>query len=210
MTALYVLGAIALLLTALCLTRISIRVRYDSIYGGGLTVYAGVGFLRYRLHPPKEKKVKKERRVREKPEKKKKIAEKKEAKKPSLGEIFAIIKEARNIVGKLAAKFGQALRLRAHRVEIVVATDDAAKTALAYGAACQAAAYLIEFLTLHFDCKVKNAAVWSDFSRTEPSARLDLKLSVRIGALFGIAFSSAWAIAMLYLKLKKTTIAGDS
>ncbi len=126
--------------------------------------------------------------------KEKKKEEKKDTKeKKSLAEILDII----SLVSKLAVgvirTFFKHLSIKVARIKMVIATSDAATTAIAYGAATQALNLLLPRLE-----KLKNfknldkseIAVSADFTAEAPVIDVELSFSIRVWHIFAVAFSA--------------------
>jgi len=73
------------------------------------------------------------------------------------------------------------LYVRLKMLEVVIATDDAAKTALLYGGTIQAANILCELLRRfsHFRCHSENLVIAPDFTAEKSRFRIHLILSIR-------------------------------
>ena len=91
-----------------------------------------------------------------------------------------------DILGVFLRQFSKHVKIRVLRYKIIIGTDDAAKTALLYGAAEQATAYLFTILgeNAKFTFSKKNSLVWADFTsdRTMADVKIDVSISV-FGAL---------------------------
>ena len=186
MTALYILLGIAALIAFLALLRITLILDAEE----ELTLTVKVLCFRFRLlpkrkRPPKlrhfrikafrRRRLKEERRFRKKElvhaasKKKEKKAEavkaaEKEAPKRSLKENVAFgVDLVKYVVLRVLKAFGKRLRVDIHRIDITVATGDAAKTAITYGYVCQGVAYLKtvldRYLTIRYSQKQRDAVV---------------------------------------------------
>ena len=130
--------------------------------------------------------------------KKRRKAEQKEAKKgqpkPPLGEIIHMVLELIKVV---FARLGRHLRIDVARLRLVVATGDAAKTAVLWGAVCPAVGALLELLNritnLHTvkDCVID---VVPDFTAETFTADICISFSLRVWHLFDIAFRALVAL----------------
>ena len=113
---------------------------------------------------------------------KKKIEARKEQPESGLTEIKESLSSSLNIL-KIFLKhfYAKRSKVTVHRFNIVIATEDPAKTAIAYGSIIQTVAYFLEFInnttTLHIPRSVP-INVTSDFC--SQSSHLDLKLSLVI------------------------------
>ncbi len=202
-------------------------------YDETLSLYLRVLFLKFKITPREKKKpslrkytLKRYRRSLEKEaakrEKKKKRQEKKKAKKnsdkrkkaagtktketpkKSVKDIIELIGLISAALGGLIKSFGKHLKIKTVRMNITVATGDAARTAVVYGTVCQGVAYIMELLYNLTGFTVKRngeVTVVPDF--TAESSTLDLKFvfKLRVWHVFAMIFSAG--IAFLKKKLKK-------
>ena len=110
-----------------------------------------------------------------------------------MSEILDMISLIRELVAVVIRRFFGHLRIRVARLKLVVATPDAATTAIAYGAACTALNLLIPTLS-----EVKNFklpaedefGVVCDFTADTPSFDVKLSFSLRVWHLFHVAFGA--------------------
>lgn len=211
MTAWIILGAILLFFVFLLSLKATITVGYSD----EVTLSIRVLFVKIKLLPKKTKKgphsmsAKKAEKLRKKAAKaaaKKKEAkrlkaehklQKKEAEKDkpkkSMSEILDMISLIRELVAVVIRRFFGHLRIRVTRLKLVVATPDAATTAIAYGAACTAINLLLPTLS-----EVKNFklpaedefGVVCDFTADTPSFDVKLSFSLRVWHLFHVAFGA--------------------
>ena len=178
----YIVGAILLFLGLLLSMKVNIVVSYKK----ELCVFLRILFIKIRLFPKKvklkEKKKKKESVKEEKTGTEKKTAE--ETKKTS--PINAILK-TKDLILSLAKKTLGKLYVKFSRLNIVVACEDASKTALAYGATVQSVAYLMEALDNVSNVKVSrfsNINVDSNFISQKSS--IEGKVIIYIRVISGI------------------------
>ena len=130
----YILLGIALLIALILITKVRIIVSYTD----ELKVYAKILFIKIRIVPEKEKKSKKKKdkkkdtQVKEAPQKEESIVKK----------IWSI----KSLVADIIARFLNKLHFKFLRLRVVIACNNAAKTALLYSGVNQGITYLIEFL----------------------------------------------------------------
>ena len=202
MAFLYVILAIAALFAAILSVRLSFRIVYRSSAEESLVLYAKIGFFKISIMPQKPKKEKPKRREKAKeikePKPKKEPKETKEKKKYSASEIFDFVKD---IGSELLKRFRKHLCVKLYKIEAIISSEEAEKTALAYGVAIQSAYYLLEFLEQNFKIKRKpdNIKIIPDFSRFEPSIGLDIKFYMALSHMAAIGIGSA----MKFLKFAK-------
>ncbi len=204
---LIVLCAVLLLLVFLLTLRVRIVVRV----GKRTAVELRVLFLRFRLYPKRKrlkaysqkklerikrrqakKAAKKALKKQRKKEKKKALAQK-EDKKPKT--VRQKIRFARSLLATLFRRTHKHLRLHAARLHVLVATGDAATTAVAYGAVSQSTSYLLTLLDRITKLKAAEPDVHiaPDFTLEKSHIDIHLVLSIRVigllCTLFGVIFS---------------------
>ena len=197
MTALIVILSIALLIALLLSTKVLLHIRYDD----SLTVYLRVLFVKIRLYPSeKEKKryphsmskrkaqrikdsLKKKQKEEPKKKKKRKSKEKEPKEAPDLISILSIIT---SFVKSFLRLFAGSVRIRSSRLHIVVAAENAADTAIAYGTLTQAVNLLFPMLdgikTFKHLPRGKELSVRADFLSDTPKIDADVELYIRVGS----------------------------
>lgn len=130
--------------------------------------------------------------------------EQKEKSKKSVKDIIELVGLVAAALGGLIKSFGKHLKIKTVRMNIIVATGDAAKTAVVYGTVCQSVAYIMELLYNLTGFTVKRhgeVTVSPDF--TAETSTIDLKLifKLRVWHVFAMLFSAG--LAFLKKKLKK-------
>ena len=218
-----VLGVVSLLALLLML-RIGVRVRLRD----DTNLWLGVGIFRIRLYPKREKKLKlsdyeikkfRRRKAKEQAKAKRKAAKKatKKAKKnkSALGEvsdtakaqtkkkqdISELVDTVLEVVRVFVERFGRHLHIKLGRLCIIVASGDAATTAVLYGAVCGAVQCLLELLDNTVKLKLpknEEIAVTADFTTEKTRADVDITFSFRLWQIFDLAIRSLWA----YIKQK--------
>lgn len=180
---------------------LSLKVKINLILDGDFVAYAKILFVRIKLFPRPEKK---QKRKKEKPKKqKKKTAQKsadKPTEKPSLVDYIYII---RDVSSAFFGRFAKHLHIKVAKIYIRVATDDAAKTAILYGAVSQALACLLEVLdsVTNLD-KIENAEidVEPDFLSEKTEAKINVTYSLRVIGILDIAIKTL----MSFVKAKSS------
>ena len=191
-------------------------------YADEIKLYVRVLFLKISILPKKEpKKIKgmsasKAQKIRKKLEKKaekKQLAAKEKAaakeekekskKKKSPQEIVDIIKMVSDLTVTVIERFAKHLRIHIARIKIVIASEDAATTAILYGTVSQSINLLFPVLedVKNFP-RLKNAdiSVGCDFASTEPQIDIKLGFSIRVWQVLNIALSAL--VTFLKHKLK--------
>ena len=199
MTALIVILSIALLIALLLSTKVLLHIRYEE----SLTVYLRVLFVKIRLYPSeKEKKryphsmsKRKAQRIKDslkkkqkgEPKKKKKRKSKEKEKEPKEApDLISILSIITSFVKSFLRLFAGSVRIRSSRLHIVVAAEDAADTAIAYGALTQAVNLLFPMLdgikTFKHLPRGKELSVRADFLSDTPKIDADVELYIRAGS----------------------------
>ena len=192
-----VLSLIALILLLLCLL-VKVRVIYD----GSLTVKVGaLCFFRTLvpkkqklLNPAKEekKKLKKQKKAEKKKRKKAEADKEKKAEaakskavkpKASAGELFDFYTQlTREVFLPALERFGHKLHVKIKKMKIEIASEDAGKTAVLYGAAVAGGTAFLEMLRHAVKLKMgreKDICIVSRFDKTEASAEAELQVALR-------------------------------
>ena len=205
MTALIIVGAIVLFFSGILLLPVSVTLTLRE----SLDVKLGLLGLRYRLYPQKKKvkakdyslkSLKKQAKKQQKRQKHQKehAAPDAPAQKAPLTERLATL---RVLLSALFQKTGKHLKLKTARLHIRVATGDAAKTALLYGAASGALASTLAVLdrfTKLRPGKKHSVSLVADYLAEKPSA--DVKIVFSMNLLGGL--STLFSMVFAYLRHK--------
>ena len=199
MTALIVILSIALLIALLLSTKVLLHIRYDD----SLTVYLRVLFVKIRLYPSEKEKKKyphsmskrKAQKIKDslkkkqkgEPKKKKKRKSKEKEKEPKEApDLISILSIITSFVKSFLRLFAGSVRIRSSRLHIVVAAEDAADTAIAYGTLTQAVNLLFPMLdgikTFKHLPRGKELSVRADFLSDTPKIDADVELYIRVGS----------------------------
>lgn len=200
MTALIVISVILLAIFGLAMTRI----RFRFAYGDGIAAVLRVWFIKIRILPAKEpkppdpkdysikkfrrrvkKRLKREEKKRARANNKKSSVTKEEQsdKKSSARDPMALVKMLLDALKVFFARFPKYLRTDTARLIIGVAGDDAAKTAVTYGATVQGVQYVITMLEEYTDFRLDKRgyiSVYPDFTTEKWTAEIDLEFSIRV------------------------------
>lgn len=193
MIVLTVFGSLLLLTVLLLLSHVRLRILVNE---GGASFRVSWLFIRKKMKIDDAQRIfdghrkDKNEGLDEKTTEKPPEEEKEEKKKVSLA--WQIERIAR-LVSRIVDRLHGALTLRTRRVIVVVSTDDAAKTALLYGAVSAALAGLIEILDRSV-VRVKTKGrdeidVRADFLSGKTRAQLDLILSSRVFGMLRLLFA---------------------
>lgn len=111
-------------------------------------------------------------------EKSKKIKKKR---KKSISELIDTITDIVDLIKQIFKEFTRYAKFKICYLDFKVATDDAARTALIYGAVSGGVYSAIEVLDGYFNIKknYKKIAVYPDFSATETKANLKIIISIK-------------------------------
>jgi hypothetical protein len=222
MIALIVIGCILLFFAFI----LSLCVKVTVEYADELKLYVRVLFIKIKILPKKDKKrgphSMSERRAKSIRKKLKKKADQKRAKalekknkkqlekaqpkkKKTLGEILDIISMVKDIVKAALGRFFGHLKVDLARFHINVATGDAASTAIAYGAICDALLHLLHILEplKGFDSpKAQDISVTPDYLSDKMSADIKVTFSIRVWHVFHVAFAALGKLIKHLVKMR--------
>lgn len=99
-------------------------------------------------------------------------------------EVFGLLSAVFSCVGKTLKR----LKIKRFVLDIVVASDDAASTAISYGAVCSAVYPVLTLLSTAVGVKLKNVSITADFNATNPDFKLSADISVALIFLLVSAF----------------------
>ena len=208
MPALIIIFCIALAFALLLSTKIILRIKYDD----KLIAYIRILFIKIPLYPKEErkkryphsmsrrkaKKIKESLSKKEKKPSKKSKDEKEKSEKKDKNDILSIISIITAFVKNFLKKFLNSARIKVAKLHVTVATDEAAKTAVMYGAVSQSVNVLFPMLEgiKNFKKlpKEKDLSVEPDFLSDKSRIDADITLYVRVGgALKAIIYACAKA-----------------
>ena len=189
---------------------LSIKVTLKISYTDKLAVYLKILFIKIKLYPQKDKKTRypksmskrKAKKIRDslktKKKKAKKVKKKESDEEKESTDMLSILFIVSSFVKNFIKRFTRAIRLKASKIKIIVATEDAAKTAITYAAVTQSINLFFPVLddlkTVKKLPKGKNLSVSAAFLSDKPTLDINLELYVRIGsalkAVCGAAISA--------------------
>lgn len=160
----------------------------------------------------KEKPGKKEKKKKEKKEKKPKKQDTGEEKKPkkkkkrkiTASDIAGLVRVLLNVVAALFRRLGRNFKIRVYAYQICVASEDAAKTAVLYGAVQSLSETLFLRLERAINFKiVKNApvGVYVDFLEEKFKANVKIDFSISIAGVLGIPFAAIGEFIRSFIKM---------
>lgn len=200
MTALIIILAIVILIALLLSVKVVLRITYAD----SLAIYLKILFVKIRLYPSKKREKKyphsmsrrKAKKIKDSLEGKKKLSKKKKKKqkkdkkgKPDKEEeapdLISIVSIVTSFVKSFLKVFAGSVRLKFSRLKIVVASEDAATTAITYGAVTQGINVLFPLLEGIKNVKKlppkKELSVRADFLSDSPSVDIDVNIYIRVG-----------------------------
>lgn len=198
MIALYIITAVLLLLLAIAMLPIALTLKYKDEVSVRLSLWA----IKLKEFPKKKKKIKisdysqkaiqKQQKKAQKPQKEKPTSSDKEQDpKKGLLDNLGLIKELLTVIVK--GVWGK-LKIKASKIVITVATDDAAKTAMLFPAVNTAVLGIVTFLDNESKLKSldkSNIAVRADFTAQKSTADIEISFSMRLWQILGILFATA-------------------
>lgn len=205
MLALYILLGFLLLILAVLLMPINLYMAYDKEF----TVRIRYAFISYTIYPQKEKKEKEQPARKEKPKKRsvrktqKKDGKEKEKihpfasvadmfKEDGVGATLSYIMELVKLAGSEIKRVLRILVVDRLELELHIASEDAADTAVDYGKACGIVYPAQAVLETVFRIQKRHIQIYPDFTAQKGKALIFLKLHVlplRIsGAVVGIIY----------------------
>jgi hypothetical protein len=149
----------------------------------------------------KEKKPKEKKKKEKKPEDKKK---KKKKKKKKVSDIVGLVQVLLDTVVALFKRLGRNFKIRVYAYEICVASEEAAKTAVMYGAVKTLSETIFLRLQDSINFKiVKNApmGVYADFLEEKFKANVKIDFSLSIAGVFGVLFAAIFKFIGSFIKM---------
>ena len=186
----------------------SIKATVTVAYSDEVSLSVRVLFFKIKILPAKEKRgkrrmsEKKAAKIRDslrKKQQKKALAkkEKEQAKdtkeKKSISETISGVKMITDIVLAVIKKFFGHLQIKMTRIKMVVATEDAATTAIAYGAITQSLNILLpalESVKNFKKLKKTEIDIRADFLANSPTFDVEISFAIRVWHLFDVAFAA--------------------
>lgn len=114
-------------------------------------------------------------------------------------DIMGLVETVTELVKVFLSRFGRHLYIKVRRLVIIVGSEDAATTAILYGAVCGAVQCLLELfhncLNIRF-VRSTDIRVEPDFTALKPQAEVDITFSVRVWQIFDMLIRTGLA----YLK----------
>ena len=181
-----ILSAVILFIVLLLFSYVRIYVVYEDALKAYLRLF---GIIKLRLYPAKAPEryisAKKMKALGRKSRKKSKprSAKRKNKEEESVSKgIAETVEELYRLVSVILKRFAYKVKIRVRKLDIRVATDDAAKTALVYAAVCNSLTLLTELIT-GFDklkCSIDSMDCRCDFVADSFSMETDIEIKIRI------------------------------
>lgn len=191
MTGLKIFLGVVLALFLLGRIRLGGEAEYSA---AGLLVKARAGWLWFRVFP-----FKKERK--EKPPKPEKERSEKEPK-PKSGGPLELVKRYLPLACEAAGELKRKIRIDKLRLDLTVATGNAANPAIAYGSANMALGVIWPVIEQNFEVKDPQIHTGVDFTAQSPVVYIDAAFSARLGQLVSFALRFGWKFFRTYQKSK--------
>lgn len=222
MTALIVVACILLFFIFILSLRATVTVEYSD----EVRLSVKVLFLKIKLLPKKKKsgsfsmsdkkaqKIKKKlkkkaekKRLKKQSKKQKKEQEKAVPKqKKSLEEMLELLRMIKDIVSVVVKRLFKHLRIKLVRFRISVATGDAATTAIAFGAICEAVTLIFPLIDKlkGFDApRTKDVSICADYLSDSSSFDVKLSFSIRVWHVFHIALGALGTLVRHLVRQKQ-------
>ena len=183
---------------------LALRVRLHIVYSDKLYVYLGILFVKIKLFPSENKKKKPKKQSKKKEEYKMPILKDIKDAQPTSDSLVDKINSVGEIISIFFKAFKKQLNVKLAKIHITIATDDAAKTAIMYGAVSGAVACIIDLIdeiTNLKELKKSSISIEPDFVSDKSNIDLNIVLSISIFTALKVALKSF--INYIILKNKK-------
>lgn len=207
MIALYILLGIALLLTLLCF----VKLKFEALYSGELTLKLRVLFLTFTLVPAKKKEQKKKVKKSQKTKKQSGKKTEKKDKKPSyikkLGDkkgvsgLLSMLSELAKLAGTTLKGLFAKIVIETFDIDVTVVGDDAADTALKYGKICGAFYSAVAVICGTAQCEDYSVNVTPDFDdEAHMKVSADVRFYIRVGYVLKYALGALFKLLVIRYK----------
>ncbi|MBR6050155.1 MAG: hypothetical protein IKP68_03005 [Clostridia bacterium] len=171
-------------IAAAAIVALNIPVRLHIVVGDDVSVEWRVLFMRKPLYPAPPKKKKKKKAAKK--EQTKKAAPKK--REITAHDVIDMLRSAAEVLGELLSKLRRRMKILLIKLNVKVGTDEAAKTAVIYGAAANACDELLEIMRRYTKFREKSGAVsvTADFTSEKTDFAAELELSASVIGIFGV------------------------
>lgn len=188
MLALYIIGGILLLIALILLLPITAQIKFDNDF------FFKVKFLGITVYKPKEKKKKSKKAQKEQGEQKSKekeqgIFSKLKAKRGFKGAIKELFDFISSVITKIKPQLLK-IKFRKFKLELIVVGEDAAMTAIEYGAVCGIVYPVLSFIDQSLNIKLKQINVSAGFKHSESVFKTSFDVKANALLLLIIAFKA--------------------
>ena len=175
-----------------------------------VSVMVRVLFLKIPILPKVKKKKKKKKEKKPKKAKKKKEkkpedkTKKKKKKKKKISDIVGLVQVLLDTVVALFKRLGRNFKIRVYAYEICVASEEAAKTAVMYGAVKTLSETIFLRLQDSINFKIVKGApmgVYTDFLEEKFKANVKIDFSISIAGVFGVLFAAIFKFIGSFIKM---------
>lgn len=194
MTGLKILFGVVLALFLLGRIRLGGEAEYSQT---GLLVKARTGWFHLQVFPVKKEK--KEKLPKPKKEKEPE-PEKASEPKPKSGGPLELAKRYLPLVCEAAGELKQKIRIDRLYLDLVIATSNAAGTAMAYGYANMALGMIWPMIEQNFEVKDPQIHTGVDFTAQSPTIYISAAFSARLGQLVSFGLRFGWKFIRIYMK----------
>ncbi len=206
MTGLFIVLGIVAFFVFLFSVPIHIIIQADTEPEMDAKVFVRILFFQYVLFPRKKtkkksKETKKTKKAAKKSSKTASKTEKKEPKPKPKRDILGLVKLVAKLAAAVLKKFPKHFGVRILRYEIILATGDAAKTAVLYGAVTGLSAGLFDLLRNGTKFRIAHKApvnVYTDFLGEKSKAHIAIDFFISLGGVL----SMAMAAGLVFVKEK--------
>ena len=192
MTGLTILAGVVLSLFLLSLVRLGGGVKYSQ---DGLYVRVRFGAFSFLVYPrEKKKKEKSPNPQKETPTQEPKLER---------GGPLDLVKRYLPLICEAAGELKR--KIRVDTLDLTIATDNAAKTAMAYGCANMVIGMLWPLIEQNFEVRDPRLRTRIEFNTPVPTIYINAALSLRLGQLISFALRFGWKFFKAYQKSKLPT-----
>ncbi len=190
MVALYIIGGILLLIALLLFLPITAQIKFKDdlslkVKFLGITVYK----LKEKQEKPKTEKPEKEKTKQKPKEKEQGIFSKLKAKHGFKGAIKEIFDFASSVIREIKPQLLK-IKFRKFKLDLIIVGEDAAMTAIEYGAVCGIVYPVLSFIDQNLNIKLKQINVEAGFKHSESSFSTSFDVKANAFLLLIIAFKA--------------------
>lgn len=192
MTGLKILAGVLLCLFLLSLVRLGGGVKYSR---DGLFVRLRFGKISFLVYPRKK------RQKREKPRKSQEEPPPQEPKEERGGSL-ELVRQYLPLVCQAAGELKRKIRVDTLWLDLVVAADNAAAAAMAYGYANMAVGMLWPLIEQNFEVRDPRIKTRVEFNDATPTVYINAALSMRLGQLVSFTLRFGWKFLRIYMQTR--------